>query len=42
MILGIMLAMQSEETYLRSIKYMQYSEELQKNIIAGHRRNKEN
>ena len=42
MILGIMLAMQSGETYMRSIKYMKYSERLQQKIIDGHQRNKEN
>ena len=33
MILGIKLAMQSEDTYDRAIQYMQRSEQLQKSVI---------
>ena len=35
MILGIMLAMQSQQAYHRSIKYIKKSEELQLEIIAA-------
>jgi len=38
MILGIKLAMQSEETYLRAIQYMNHSEDLQLTLIKNFER----